>query len=91
MKTFTRLEDASRASLRRLKGARPQAALIAERWLDLVGPYLSTKIEPRAALDGALEIVLLDATCRRSVEALLPRIEEKVRAAFPKITSVKLR
>ena len=91
MKAFTRLGDASRASLGRLKGARPQAALIAERWVELVGPYLSSKIQPRPATDGALDIVLLDPGCRRSVEALLPRIEEKVKASFPRITSVRLR
>jgi Dna[CI] antecedent, DciA len=88
---FTRLDGASGALLRRLKGGRPQATLLAEHWLDLVGPYLARKIEPKLASDGALDIVLLDSRCRRSVEALLPQLEEKVKAAFPKITNVRLR
>ena len=91
MKNFTRLEDASTASLRRLKGARPQASLLAEKWPELVGSYLSRKIEPRLAGNGSLEIVLLDARCRRSVEALLPQLETKVKAAFPRVKCVRLR
>jgi len=87
---FTRLDEASRATLGRLSAKRPPALLLAERWPELVGPYLSEKIEPRLA-GGALEVVVLDPRCRRSVEALLPQLEIKVKAAFPKIASVRLR
>lgn len=88
---FTRLEDACRDSLLRLKGARPVGSLVAERWPEIVGPYLAGKIEPRAAGKGEIDVVLLDPRCRRSVEALLPQLEAKVKAAFPKVTSVRLR
>jgi hypothetical protein len=90
-RSFTRLDKASGAWLRRLKGARPQASLLAEQWPDLVGPYLARKIEPKLASDGALEVVMLDPRCRRAVEALLPQLEEKVKAAFPKVTGVRLK
>jgi hypothetical protein len=89
-RSFTRLDDACRDSLRRLKGARPIGSLLAEKWPELVGPYLAGKIEPRAAGKGAIDVVLLDPRCRRSVEALLPQLEAKVKAAFPKVTSVRL-
>jgi hypothetical protein len=89
-RSFTRLDDACRASLGRLKGARPVGSLLAERWPELVGPYLAGKIEPRLS-DGALDVVVLDPRCRRAVEALLPQLEKKVKAAFPKVTSVRLK
>jgi Dna[CI] antecedent, DciA len=90
-RSFTRLDEASGASLVRLGARRPDRSLLAEHWPDLVGPYLARKIEPKLASDGALEVVMLDPRCRRAVEALLPRLEEKLRAAFPKITTVRIR
>ncbi|MGH9443876.1 MAG: hypothetical protein ACRD16_16545 [Thermoanaerobaculia bacterium] len=89
--TFTRLDDACRASLGRLDRLRPEASQLAERWAELVGPYLAGKIEPRLAAGRGIDIVLLDSRCRRAVEAVLPRLEEKVKAAFPGIETVRLR
>ena len=88
---FTRLDEASAATLARLSARRPSTSLLAERWPELVGPYLAGKLEPRPRAGGELELVLSDSRFRRAVEAVLPRLEQKVMAAFPEIKSVRLR
>ena len=87
---FVRLDEASRALIGGLRARRDPAILLTERWVELVGPYLAGKLSPRMRGADAVEVEVLDARCRRSVEAFLPRLEERVKAAFPKVRRIIL-
>jgi hypothetical protein len=87
---FTRLDQASGALIGGLKARRDPSILLAERWGELVGPYLVGKLSPRWRGVEGLEVEVLDARCRKSVEALLPQLEKRVKAAFPKIRRITL-
>ena len=88
--TFTRLDQAGETGMRRLLQSRPSEAHLRAHWAEILGPYLSGKLEP-SFRKGGLDLVLKDASCRKAVEALLPQIEKKLRQAAPGAGSIRLR
>jgi hypothetical protein len=87
---FTRLDQAGETGMRRLLKSHPSEAQLKARWSEILGPYLSRKLEP-SFRKGGLDLVLKDPSCRKAVEALLPQIEKKLREVSPSAGSIRLR
>jgi hypothetical protein len=88
--SFTRLDQAGEKGMRRLLKSHPSEAQLRANWSEILGPYLSRKLEPSFRKDG-LDLVLKDPTCRKAVEAALPAIERKIHEVAPGAGSIRLR
>ena len=88
---FTRLDQVgSRGLGRLLSGKRVSPVYFEARWSEVLGPFLSRKVVPAVFSGGRLTLVVADPACRKTVAALLPQIERKLKEAFPNVAAVRL-
>jgi Dna[CI] antecedent, DciA len=83
--SFSSLDVASAALLRRMVRGDNALAWIQARWSRIVGEPLSRKIEPTSLVGRRLTISLLDPSWRKPVEATLEELERKLATELPEV------